>query len=165
MHLFVKLGVGDQSGVCRDAGHVTMVVFVDSGSCVRRGMGVGLWTSVMRFRCDTPNSGPSDFLHHILSRSCFRPTTTFPPHHRYKHRPSRLPSPDLSSSSSYTLTTHSIHPPHHSPRRQTLTSRAYIHPPPLPDAAHPLHAIRTQPATPFLVQLMFCIPRTRINTL
>ncbi|KIJ93560.1 hypothetical protein K443DRAFT_395431 [Laccaria amethystina LaAM-08-1] len=30
---------------------------------------MGLWGClceiVMRFRCDTPNSGPSDFLHHI----------------------------------------------------------------------------------------------------
>ncbi|TFK43838.1 hypothetical protein BDQ12DRAFT_197082 [Crucibulum laeve] len=34
-----------------------------------RGSGGCLCENVMRFRCDTPNSGPSDFLHHIPSRS------------------------------------------------------------------------------------------------
>ena len=41
-------------------------------------VGMGRNLSVMRFRCDTPNSGPSDFLHHIPSRSHI----LRPPHRR-----------------------------------------------------------------------------------
>lgn len=101
----------------------------------------------MRFRCDTPNSGPSDFLHHIPSRS-YIPR---PPHPslRYLHRtpPDCRPPPLLAHrlrrspntcSVLYTLipsTRASSNPPY--PR---------IHPPPTrssaSEAPHPPHATR-----------------------
>lgn len=85
-----------------------------------------VWWNVMRFRCDTPNSGPSDFLHHIPSRSCIPRLADSP----------RSSSPDTACSSSYTLSSYPESFPPLIPLFTRVCYRHLSHTPPPPH--HPL---------------------------